>query len=48
MNYEKIEGRRKGFNVFCCDEYKYSKNNEYKTKITCGVFSTKKDRSGAA
>ena len=41
MNYEKIEGRRKGSNIFC-DWYMYSKNNEYKNKITFGVFSTKK------
>ena len=33
MNHEKIESRRKGSNIFCCDVYMYSKNNEYKNKI---------------
>ena len=48
MNYEKIEGRRKGSNIFCCDGYMYSKNNEYKNKINLRCVLYKKDCSGTA
>ena len=42
MNYEKIERRRKGSNIFCCDGYMYAKTMNSKIKLTCRVFSTKK------
>ena len=48
MNYEKIEGRRRGSNIFCCDEYLYSKNNEYQNKINLRCVLHKKDCSGTA
>ena len=48
MNYEKIERRRKGSNIFCCDGYMYSKNNEYKNKINLPCVLYKKDCSGTA
>ena len=48
MNYEKIERRRKGSNIFCCDGYMYSKNNEYKNKINLQYVLYKKDCSGTA
>ena len=48
MNYEKIEGRRKGSNIFYCDGYMYSKNNEYKNKINLRCVLYKKDCSGTA
>ena len=42
MNYEKIERRRKGSNIFCCDGYMYGKTMNTKIKLSCRVFSTKK------
>ena len=48
MNYEKIEGRRKGSIIFCCDGYMYSKNNEYKNKNDLRCVLYKKDCSGTA
>ena len=42
MNYEKIERRRKGSNIFCCDGYMYWKIMNTKIKLTCRVFFTKK------
>ena len=41
MNYEKIERRRKGSNIFC-DGYMYAKTMKTKIKPTCRVFSAKK------
>ena len=38
MNYEKIEGRPKGSNIFCCDGYMYSKNNVYKNNLRCVLY----------
>ena len=47
MNYEKNEGRRISSNIFCCDEYMYSKNNEYKkNNLRCVLY--KKNCSGTA
>ena len=48
MNYEKLEGRRKGSNIFCCDGYMYSKSNEYENKISLRCVFYKKDRFGIA
>ena len=45
MKYEKIERRRKSSNIFCCDGYMYSKNNEYKNKGNLPCVLYKKDRS---
>ena len=42
MNYERIEGRRKGSNIFCCDGFMYSKKMNTKIKLNFGVLSTKK------
>ena len=48
MDYKKIEGRRKGSNIFCCDGYMYSKNNEFKNKINLQCVLYEKDCSGTA
>ena len=48
MNYEKLEGHRKGSNIFCCDGYMYSKKNEYRNKINLRCFLYKKDCSSTA
>ena len=48
MNYEKIEGRRISSNIFCCNGYMYSKNNEYKNKTNLRCVFYKKDCSGTA
>ena len=45
---KKIEGRRKGSNIFCCDGYMYSKNNEYKNKIILRCVLYKEVCSGTA
>ena len=48
MNYEKIEGRRKGSNLFLLWwVYVFKKTMNTKLKLTCRVFSTKKT-SGTA
>ena len=48
MNYEKIEGRRISSNIFCCDGYMYSRNNEYKNRINLRCVLYKKDCFGTA
>ena len=48
MNYKKNEGRRKASNIFCCDGYMYSKNNENKIKINLRCVFYKKDCSSTA
>ena len=42
MEFEKIEGSRKGSFIYCANGYIYTKNNEYKGKINLRCRSYKK------
>ena len=46
MEFEKIEGSRKGFFIYCANGYIYTKNNEYKGKINLRCHSYKKGCCG--
>ena len=48
MEFEKIEGSRKGSFIYCANGYIYTKNNEYKGKINLRCHSYKKGCCGTA
>ena len=48
MEFERIEGRRKGSTLFCADGYIYTKNNEYKGKVNLRCAAYKKNCTGTA
>ena len=48
MEFEKIEGSRKGSFIYCANGYIYTKNNEYKGKIKLRSHSYKNGCCGTA